>query len=48
MSEWNYIVAAYAVTWIGIAGYAIHLARRVKRAAVELERVTSGRPETER
>ena len=30
--EWNYIIAAYAATWIGIGGYAIHLLRLTRRA----------------
>lgn len=33
MSEWNYIIAAYGLTWIAILGYAIHLARRLRRGA---------------
>ena len=36
MSEWNYIVAAYALTWIGILGYAVHAARCLARAAAGL------------
>ena len=36
MSEWNYIIAAYALTWIGILGYALHTARRLARAAARL------------
>ena len=35
-AEWPYIVAAYAVTWVTLAGYAIHVmagARRAGRAA---------------
>jgi len=47
MSEWNYIVGAYALTWIGLVGYAIHLARRLRRAASDLTTVSSGGPETE-
>ena len=38
MSEWNYIIAAYALTWIAIVGYAVHLARRLRRAANDLDR----------
>jgi CcmD family protein len=38
VSEWNYIVAAYAVTWAGIVGYVIHLARRLRRTADALTR----------
>lgn len=36
MSEWNYIVGAYALTWIALVGYALHLARRLRRAAEDL------------
>ena len=46
MSEWNYIVGAYTLTWIAILGYAIHLARRLRRAAADLTRAqTSGESE---
>ena len=48
MSEWSYIIAAYALTWIGLAGYAIHLARRLRRAANDLTNESSGEPGTER
>jgi CcmD family protein len=41
VSEWNYIVAAYTLTWIAIAGYAIHLARRLRRAASDLTNVSA-------
>lgn len=30
--EWNYIIAAYLMTWLGIGGYALHLRRITKRA----------------
>jgi CcmD family protein len=33
--EWNYIIAAYAVTWIGIGGYALHLRRLMRQAEQE-------------
>ena len=32
MNEWNFVIAAYGVAWAVIAGYALHLARTVKRA----------------
>ena len=38
MSEWNYIIAAYALTWIGLLGYAVQLGRRLNRAARDLAR----------
>jgi uncharacterized membrane protein len=39
MSDWNFIAAAYASTWIVIVGYAFYLSARrraVRRAAAEL------------
>lgn len=32
MSEWSYVVAAYALTWVGLAGYALYLHARARRA----------------
>jgi membrane protein implicated in regulation of membrane protease activity len=32
MSEWNYVGAAYALTWLVFAGYSLVLAGRVRRA----------------
>ncbi|MGH7507675.1 MAG: CcmD family protein [Longimicrobiales bacterium] len=37
MSEWNYIVAAYTLTWIVLAAYGIHVARRARRAERDFE-----------
>lgn len=48
MSEWNYIIAAYALTWITLLGYAAHLARRLRRAAADVVRVDEAVSETER
>ena len=36
MSEWNFIIGAYALTWVALLGYAVYLARRVGRAAAAL------------
>ena len=36
---WNYVIAAYAVTWIGLIGYSVRLfllTRRAKDTAAEL------------
>ncbi|NIP78914.1 MAG: hypothetical protein GWM90_06835 [Gemmatimonadetes bacterium] len=36
---WNFVIAAYAVTWIGLIGYAVRLFvlnRRAKDTAAEL------------
>jgi len=35
--EWGYIIAAYAVTWLGIGGYALRLERLTRRAEQEYE-----------
>ena len=32
MSEWNFVVAAYVVTWVGLIGYAGRLALLNRRA----------------
>ena len=45
MSEWNYVIGAYVLTWIGILGYGIRLARRLRRAANDLTNASSGGPE---
>lgn len=37
--EWGYIIAAYAATWIGIGGYAIHLNRITRQAEQDLAEV---------
>jgi len=34
--EWNYIIAAYLVTWIGIGGYALYLRRITRQAELDL------------
>ena len=36
-NEWNYIIAAYVVTWLGLGGYSIYLARLTKRAEQDYE-----------
>lgn len=37
MSDWNFISAAYAVTWVMLIGYGIYLSTR-RRAVVRAER----------
>jgi CcmD family protein len=32
MSEWNFVIAAYAVFWTIIVGYTLYLGRTVRRA----------------
>jgi hypothetical protein len=40
--EWNYIVAAYAVTWVVILGYGGYALRRVAEARRALARTEEG------
>jgi hypothetical protein len=37
MSDWTYISAAYAVTWVMLIGYGVYLAAR-RRAVARAER----------
>lgn len=37
VSEWNFIVAAYAITWAVLIGYAVVLAGKVRRAARDVD-----------
>lgn len=37
MSEWKFVIAAYTVTWVAIAGYVLYLRGRTARARRELE-----------
>jgi hypothetical protein len=32
MSEWNYIIAAYVLTWVVLGAFALYVRRRVARA----------------
>ena len=32
-SEWSYVIAAYGLTWIVLAGFGLRLARRLRSAA---------------
>ena len=41
MSEWNFVIAAYAVAWAGILGYAAWLVVLNRRAAA-LARAAGG------
>lgn len=38
-SNQTFIIAAYAVTWVVLLGYLLHLVRRDGRARAEYERV---------
>jgi CcmD family protein len=40
-NEWNYIIAAYVVTWLGLGGYSIYLARLTRRAEQDYEAARS-------
>lgn len=37
MDNWEYLVAAYSIIWIAIAGYVLSLSRRQKRLWREIE-----------
>lgn len=41
MSEWNFVIAAYAVAWVGLIGYAARLVM-LNRRAVALAREAGG------
>ena len=41
-SNQTFIVAAYALTWVVLLGYAVHLGRSGRQARAELERMTTG------
>jgi hypothetical protein len=38
MDNWIYVGAAYALTWVVVAGYLLHVTRATRRAAAALER----------
>ena len=44
VNEWNYIIAAYVVAWVGLGGYSIYLARLTRRVeqAYEAARGAAG------
>ncbi|HEX7090023.1 MAG TPA: CcmD family protein [Longimicrobiales bacterium] len=37
MSEWGYVIAAYALTWVVVGGYVLYLRGRTARAREELD-----------
>jgi heme exporter protein D len=39
MSEWNYIWAAYGLTWLVFAGYGIYLTGKIRQARRRLDGV---------
>jgi len=43
MSEWTYVNAAYALTWITFAVYTVSLHRRRRRAESQAADITTGR-----
>lgn len=43
MSEWNYVWAAYGLTWFVFAGYSVYLTQRVRQARRRLEAVVQER-----
>jgi heme exporter protein CcmD len=46
MSEWNFVVAAYALTWVTLAGFAVYVWRRARQAerSYEATDTRGGRP----
>ncbi len=43
-SNWNFVIAAYVVTWVVIAGYLAYSQRALNRARAEYTRVTGHKP----
>lgn len=41
MSEWSFVIAAYAVAWVGLVGYGVRLLR-LNRRATQAARVAGG------
>jgi len=37
MSEWGFVIAAYALTWVAVVGYVVYLRVRTARARTELD-----------
>jgi hypothetical protein len=37
MSNWSFVAASYALTWVVFAGYAVFVARQVSRARAAYE-----------
>ncbi|HEY8470956.1 MAG TPA: CcmD family protein [Longimicrobiales bacterium] len=37
MSEWGYVIAAYALTWVAVGGYVVYLRVRTARARTALD-----------
>ena len=42
MSNWMFVGAAFAVTWIALIGYAAHVQRAMHRSRELLERAQGG------
>ncbi len=38
-SEWDYVMAAYIITWVVLAGYAIYVVRRLRAAERDREEI---------
>jgi len=43
-SNWDFVIAAYVVTWVVIVGYLAYSQRALNRARAEYTRVTGHRP----
>lgn len=41
-NEWNYIWAAFSITWVALAAYGVYVTRRVSRAREAHRRTAEG------
>jgi CcmD family protein len=41
MSEWGFVIAAYALTWVAVVGYVVYLRVRTARARTELDTIAA-------
>ena len=39
--NWNFVIAAYSVSWLVLAGYALYVQRRLRSARAMYERTTA-------
>jgi heme exporter protein CcmD len=38
-SEWDYVIAAYVITYVVLIGYAVHVVRRLRAAQRERDEI---------
>jgi CcmD family protein len=43
-NEWNYVIAAYVVTWVVVGGYALYLVRGTRRAEIAYDAARRAAP----